>query len=211
MRPSGPVPVSAARSISCSRARRRASGDALTRSPSCRSGGAATAATGVGSGSSGAGFSAGRLRLRLRIGHLLAGLTDVGDGRPDGNLTLGHRDLQEDAGRLCLDLLRHLLRVQLVERLALLDSVALGLQPLDDRARLHPLSEPGKLDLASHDRPYDGSRPVRPPRAARRTAPSPGRMAAARTSRPPAPPAHRASRRPAPGRRPSPRLRSPCG
>ena len=54
---------------------------------------------------------------------------------------------------LGLDLLRHLVGVELVERLALLDLVALGLEPLDDRAGLHALAEPRELDLASHVRP----------------------------------------------------------
>ena len=38
IRPSGPVPLTDARSTPCSRASRRASGEALMRSPSCRSG-----------------------------------------------------------------------------------------------------------------------------------------------------------------------------
>src|SRR3712207_7465921 len=44
-----------------------------------------------------------------------------------------------------------LFRSQLVERLALLDGVAFALQPLDDRARLHPLAEPRQLDLRSEE------------------------------------------------------------
>ena len=41
-----------------------------------------------------------------------------------------------------VDLLRHLLGVELVEGLALLDGLTLGLEPAHDRAGLHPLAEP---------------------------------------------------------------------
>ena len=149
IRPSGPVPRMVERSIPRSRAIRRASGDAFTR-PS----------------------RAGRRRLRRRLGlrrglrrlllsdllgrlglrdrELLALLADHADRLADRHLAFLDRDLQQDAGEVGLDLLRHLVRVQLVQRLALLDLVPLGLEPLDDRARLHPLPEPGQLDLASH-------------------------------------------------------------
>ncbi len=100
-------------------------------------------------GRRGRGCLGGRRLGRLRL-DLFAGLPDESDRRPDRDLALRHDDLQEDARGLGLDLLRHLLRVQLVEQLTLLDGVARGLQPLDDRARLHPLPEPGKPDLASH-------------------------------------------------------------
>ena len=72
---------------------------------------------------------------------------------PTGHLALGDGDPQQHARSLGLDLLRHLVGVELVERLALLDRVALGLEPLDDRAGLHALAEPRELDLASHARP----------------------------------------------------------
>ena len=66
---------------------------------------------------------------------LLALGADHGDRRADVDLALGHEDLEQHAVRLGLDLLRHLVGVELVQRLALLDRVALGLEPADDRAR----------------------------------------------------------------------------
>ena len=90
---------------------------------------------------------------RRRLGRLLALLADERDRLADRHLALGDRDPQQHARSLGLDLLRHLVGVELVERLALLDRVALGLEPLDDRAGLHALAEPGELDLASHARP----------------------------------------------------------
>ena len=69
---------------------------------------------------------------------------------PDGHLSLGDGDLEEDARRVRLDLLRHLVGVDLVEGLALLDRVALVLQPLRDGAGLHPLAQPRQLDLRRH-------------------------------------------------------------
>ena len=56
-------------------------------------------------------------------------LADHRDRLPDRHLALGDRDLEQDAARLGLDLLRRLVGVELVERLALLDRVALGLEP----------------------------------------------------------------------------------
>ncbi len=61
MRPSGPVPVTAARSIPRSRAMRRASGDAFTRPPSALGEGSISGASGAAGSSatgSGAGFAA---------------------------------------------------------------------------------------------------------------------------------------------------------
>ena len=68
-------------------------------------------------------------------------------------LPLAGEDLEEDTRSLRLDLLRHLLGVELVERLALLHAVALGLQPAHDGAGLHPLAEARKGDLAAHSLP----------------------------------------------------------
>ena len=70
----------------------------------------------------------------------------------DLDLALLDDDLEEDAVEVRLDLLRHLVGVELVERLVLLDRVALRLQPADDRAGLHPLPEPRQLDLGRHQR-----------------------------------------------------------
>src|SRR5262249_37671778 len=106
----------------------------------------------------------------------LALLADEGDRRPDGHLALGDGDLQQDAGRLGLDLLRDLVRVEFVERIALLHGVAFGLQPLDDRPRLHSLPEPRDLDLSRHFSPRSLVwRRARRRHAGRRTAPSPAR------------------------------------
>jgi hypothetical protein len=91
-----------------------------------------------------------RLLRRDLDRHLLALLADHGDRLPDRHLTFLHRDLQQHAGGIRLDLLRDLVRVELVERLALLDLLALGLEPADDRARLHALAEPRELDLSRH-------------------------------------------------------------
>jgi hypothetical protein len=75
---------------------------------------------------------------------------DDPDGRADVDLAVRDDDLQEDAVGLRLDLLRHLVGVELVERLALRDRVALGLQPADDRPGLHALAQPRELDLGRH-------------------------------------------------------------
>ncbi len=82
--------------------------------------------------------------------HLLAFLADPGDRLPDGHLALGDGDLQQHARGLGLHLLRHLVGVELVQRIALLDGLALGLQPLDDRPGLHPLAEARQFDLVRH-------------------------------------------------------------
>src|SRR5439155_2849089 len=103
---------------------------------------------------------------RLLDLRLLALFADDGDRAADLDLALAHLDLQQHARRLRLDLLGHLLGVELVERLALLDPVALALQPLDDRPGLHPLAEAGKLDLSCHSGKRSCRRPrARPPRA----------------------------------------------
>src|SRR6266540_365858 len=87
----------------------------------------------------GFGLARGPFRLRRRAVAVARGQLDL--------LAL----LADDGDRLAdLDLLRHLVRVELVERLALLDGLAFRLQPLDDRSRLHALPEPGKLDLSCH-------------------------------------------------------------
>src|SRR6185312_8756774 len=75
---------------------------------------------------------------------------DHGDRRADVRLAFGDGDLEQDAGSLGLDLLGDLVGVELVERLALLHVIAFGLQPFDDRPRLHPLPEAGELYLVSH-------------------------------------------------------------
>jgi hypothetical protein len=80
----------------------------------------------------------------------LAGLADERDRPPHVDLALAHCDLQEDARRLRLHLLRHLLRIELVQRLAALHLVTLVLEPADDRARFHPLAQPRQLDLGGH-------------------------------------------------------------
>src|SRR4029077_9340103 len=85
-------------------------------------------------------------------GYRLPGFADHGDRPADGYLPRRDGDLQEDAARLGLDLLRRLVGVDREERLALLDAVTLRLQPLDDRARLHPLPEARQLHLAAHER-----------------------------------------------------------
>src|SRR5262249_4664690 len=90
---------------------------------------------------------------RVRDGFVRNGLPfapDHCDRVPHRYLALGDGDPEEDAARLRLDLLRRFVGVDLVERLALLDALPLGLQPPDDRAALHPLAEPGQLDVGGH-------------------------------------------------------------
>ena len=168
MRPSGPVPASAARSIPRSRAIRRASGDALIRppvghAPSLRASpllpgdsargseplAAAAAGRLLGDGLGGA-RRACSAAAAADVGDVVAVLPDHGDRRADLDLAFGDDDLQQHAVEVRLDLLRDLVGVELVQRLALLDGVALGLQPADDRAGLHALPEPGQLDLGRH-------------------------------------------------------------
>src|SRR5262249_19196107 len=97
----------------------------------------------------------GRLGLGLRWGrrrffprrlgdlrHLLPLLADDGDRPADRHFALVDSDLQQHARGLGLDLLRDLVRVELIERLTLLDALSLSLEPLDDRPRLHPLTKP---------------------------------------------------------------------
>ncbi len=86
----------------------------------------------------------------LLDGDILALPADHGDRPAHRDLALLHGDLQQNALGLGLDLLGHLVRIELVERLALLHSFALGLQPLDDGAGLHPLAEPRELDIGGH-------------------------------------------------------------
>jgi hypothetical protein len=90
------------------------------------------------------------LGRRLRSRDLLALLADHGNRLADGDLPFGDGDLQQHARRVGLDLLRDFVRIELVERLALLDLLALRLQPADDRARLHALAEARELDLSRH-------------------------------------------------------------
>jgi hypothetical protein len=90
------------------------------------------------------------LGIREHRRHVLVLGADDPDGRADVDLAVGDDDLQEDAVGLGLDLLRHLVGVELVERLALRDGVTLGLQPAHDRPGLHALAQPRKLDLGGH-------------------------------------------------------------
>ena len=109
-------------------------------------------------------------------------LADVRDRRLPDPARPPRRDPQQDARGIGLDLLRHLLGVDLVERLALRDLVSLGLQPADDRRGLHPLAEPGELDLSRHRIPTVRCRSAASTsesRAGRRTPPSPARTRAA--------------------------------
>jgi len=85
-----------------------------------------------------------------QIGCLFPFLADDRDRLADRHLALLHCDLQQHAGRLGLDLLRDLVGVELIERLAFFDAVALGLEPLDDRAGLHALAQPRQLYLVGH-------------------------------------------------------------
>ncbi len=81
----------------------------------------------------------------VRFGNVLALLPDHGDPLADLDLlTLLGEDLEKRSARVGLDLLGHLVGVELVERFALLDGVALGLQPADDRPGFHALAQPRK-------------------------------------------------------------------
>ena len=90
-----------------------------------------------------------------RVRNGLAFVPDHGDRLADRDLARLDGDLQQDAARLGFDLLRRLVGVDLEQRLALLDAVALRLQPLDDRARLHPLPEARQLHLTAHRGPFE--------------------------------------------------------
>src|SRR6188472_1004524 len=135
------------------------------------------------------------------VGDLLALLADHRDPLADLDLlTLAREDLQEHAARVGLDLLRDLVRVELVERLALFDLVPFRLEPADDRSRFHALPEPRKRDVSRHSvPPFAGSPRAPRPGAGRRTPPSPARTEAGGTSPPRARPERRASRRPGAG------------
>src|SRR5581483_3783062 len=99
-----------------------------------------------------------RLRRRTRFGlfrhlgrflrrYLLALLADPGDGAADRRLAFRHRDLEQHAAEVGLDLLRHLVGVHLEQRLALPHALALRLEPARDRPRLHALAQPWQLHL----------------------------------------------------------------
>ena len=90
------------------------------------------------------------LRACDERGDVLVLGADDPDRRPDVDLTVRDDDLQQDAVRLGLDLLRHLVGVELEEGFALRDRVTLGLQPAHDRAGLHALAQPWELDLGRH-------------------------------------------------------------
>jgi hypothetical protein len=67
--------------------------------------------------------------------HLFPRFADDRDRLADLDLlTFVGEDLEQHAARVGLDLLRHLFGVELVQRLALLHLLALGLEPLDDDA-----------------------------------------------------------------------------
>ena len=83
-------------------------------------------------------------------GDVLVLRADDPHGGSDVHLTVGDHDLEQDAVGLGLDLLRHLVGVELVERLALRHRVTLGLEPTDDRPRLHALAQARELDLGRH-------------------------------------------------------------
>jgi hypothetical protein len=92
--------------------------------------------------------------LGLALGEVFALFADDRDRLADLDLVpLAREDLEKDAGNLGLDLLCHLLGVELVERLALLHVLTLGLEPAHDRAGLHPLAEARKGDLGAHSLP----------------------------------------------------------
>ncbi len=162
--PSGPVPAMAESSSPRSRAIRRARGDALMRAPGSAAAGsgeaplpAAGGVSAVGAGSvegAAARGAASALDVRDHRRRLDADvpavLPDHGDRRPDFGLTLLDDDLEKDAVDLRLDLLRHLVRVELVEWLVDLDGIALRLEPADDRAGFHALAESWELDLGRH-------------------------------------------------------------
>ena len=79
----------------------------------------------------GVGYGSGSGASRGRVGRdLLAGLADPGDRLADRRLALGSAIFSRTPAKVRLDLLRHLVRVDLEERLALRDLVALALQPL---------------------------------------------------------------------------------
>jgi hypothetical protein len=88
--------------------------------------------------------------VRLGGRDLLAFLADHGDGLADRDLAFGDGDPEQDTRGVGLDLLGDLVGVELVERLALLHLLALGLEPANDRARLHALAEARELDLSRH-------------------------------------------------------------
>ncbi len=87
----------------------------------------------------------------LLLGNVLAFLADDGDRLADLDLVaFAGQDPEQDSRSVGLHLLRDLLGVELVERLPLLDLVALGLEPLDDRPGLHALPEARERDLVGH-------------------------------------------------------------
>ena len=133
-----PGPVSAARSMPRSRAIRRASGDAFTRSPACRGGGRRVLVTASepaprrlarldGSGVAGSasapgpagGAAAGApplpLARRRELETSSPSVPITATVVPDLDLALRDDDLEQDAVGLRLDLLCHLVGVELVE------------------------------------------------------------------------------------------------
>ena len=175
IRPPGPEPSSRASSTPSSRAIRRATGEAFTRSPSpapllgARAGRGARSARAAGllgaRGSRlGLGSSArrsGSSRRLLRSGSAsasprrllarLARLADARDQLADGERValLGH-DLDQHA--VGVGLVGHvgLVRLDLHERLAALDLAALLHEPLEDRALLHRVGQARHRDVGGH-------------------------------------------------------------
>ena len=175
----GPVPVTPCRSMPCSRARRRASGDAFSR-PSGRAAGAAgsgaigAAGAGVAGASAGGGAAAGAGGAAADAAVGAGGAAGAGVGRrrgrravpagvqrrddaADGQRLARARDDLQHPGRVGLVRQRRLVGLDLRQRLAARDRIAVGLQPLEDRALLHRVRQPRHDDLG-HD--YARSRNV---------------------------------------------------
>src|SRR4051794_10027596 len=258
IRPPGPVPCSAERSMPCSRAIRRATGEALARPPLPSGEGAAgCAAAGPGSraapgrpagargggrggrrgGGRGPGRRGGRLgggggggggrplaapavarrlgllrRLGRRgvAGRRLAAGADAGDDLADGQRVALLGDDRQRAGAVGLVGHRGLVGLDLHELVAAGDLVALGLEPLEDRALFHRVGEARHDDVghakdATHEPLRVAGRGVSSTRRAgvsgrrrasaarnespaRRRSPGPARRAAARRPRCPRPP-----------------------
>ena len=149
IRPSGPVPRSAARSIPRSRASRRASGEALIR-PFPEAAAAGTCSSFacnrqlLGASATAGGGAAPQPPARLAL------LADERNRLADRHLALGDRDLEEDSGRL-LRLLCVTLSVSSSKSGSpFLHRLALRLEPADDRAGLHALAEPRQDHLRRH-------------------------------------------------------------
>ena len=154
IRPPGPEPVTPRRSICDSRAIRRASGDAFTRSDPLPVSGALPAAAGAGATSVGC-AGAGDADRASDASPIVA--PDPGRGSdaspivaitpPSAHrLPLAGDDPQRPVGvRVACD--RRLVGLDLGDRLARRDDVAVALQPTNDRALLHRVRQPRHHDL----------------------------------------------------------------